>query len=191
MQMEKKTGYLNDIELFEMLAKDKKTAEKAFAELYSRYSQRIYAYCRKILGDKEEARDIFQETFVKFFQSAKEERVMTNVPAFLLRIARNLCVNTKRKEKSSVSFEEYMVPASNTGNEKEEMLDLIRHAQELLPDEYKEAFVLREYEGLSYAEIGEITGANMSTVKVRIFRAKQKLRELLTPYLKEFSHFDD
>lgn len=189
--MEKKAEYLNDIELFEMLAKDKKTAEKAFAELYSRYSQRIYAYCRKILGDKEEAKDIFQETFVKFFQSAKEERTMTNVPAFLLRIARNLCVNTKRKEKSSISFEEYMVKAKDTGNEKEEMLELIRCAQELLPDEYKEAFVLREYEGLSYSEIGEITGTSMSTVKVRIYRAKQKLRELLAPYMEEFSHFDD
>ena len=94
----------NDIELFDMLNSDKKTAELAFAELYLRHSSRIYAYCRRFLGNKDDAQDVFQDTFVKFVESAKKPRSMTNVPAFLLRITRNLCVNVKRKEKYPITF---------------------------------------------------------------------------------------
>jgi RNA polymerase sigma-70 factor (ECF subfamily) len=58
---------------------------------------------------------------------------------------------------------------------------------EQLPTDYKEAFVLREYEGLSYQEIAELTESSLSTVKIRIFRAKQKIREILAPYVADLS----
>lgn len=173
---------IGDSELYFMLDKDKATAEKAFAELYARYSSRVYAYCRRFLGNKDDARDIFQETFVRFFQSVNEDRVMTNVPAFLLKIARNLCVNFKRKNKETVSFEEYMYVNQNK-NDQDELLKLIKMALDFLPDEYKDLFILREYEGFSYNEISELTGLSLSTVKIRLFRAKQKIREILQPYL--------
>lgn len=177
----------SDNDLFYMLCDDKHTAEAAFSELFSRYSPRIYAYCRRFIGNREEAQDIFQETFIRFHQSASKDRVMTNVPAFILRIARNLCVNFKKREKQAVSFEDYMVPdyASDNNSEKTELLDLIKDALEVLPDEYKEPFILREYHGLSYNEIAEITGQQLSNVKVRIHRAKQKIKEILAPYMQE------
>lgn len=172
----------SDSELFYQLNKDKETAEKAFAVLYSRYSARIYAYCRRFLGNKYDAQDVYQETFVRFFQSAKQERDMTNVPAFLLKIARNLCVNFKRKTKENISYEDYM-NVHQEGNENEELLKLIKMAMELLPDEYRDIFILREYQGLSYNEIADVTKTSLANVKVRIFRAKQKIREILQPYL--------
>lgn len=177
----------SDNDLFYMLCDDKHTAEAAFSELFSRYSPRIYAYCRRFIGNREEAQDIFQETFIRFHQSASKDRVMTNVPAFILRIARNLCVNFKKREKQAVSFEDYMVAdyASDSNSEKTELLDLIKDALEVLPDEYKEPFILREYHGLSYNEIAEITGQQLSNVKVRIHRAKQKIKEILAPYMQE------
>lgn len=173
---------IGDIELYYRLDKDKETAGVAFAELYSRYSSRVFAYCRRFLGNKDDAKDIFQETFVRFFQSAQQDREMTNVPAFLLKIARNLCVNHKRKLKEVVSFEDYMTSDSGT-EDQDELLKLIKMALELLTPEYKDLFILREYNGLSYNEIAEITGLSLSTVKIRLFRAKLKIREILQPYL--------
>jgi RNA polymerase sigma-70 factor (ECF subfamily) len=177
----------SDPELFGMLTKDKRTAELAFAELYARHSSRIYAYCRRFLGNKEEAQDVFQETFAKFYECASDDREMTNTPAFLLRIARNLCVNLKKKERSTISFEDYMAVNRDTGKDDDELLELIKMALELLRPEFREMFVLREYEGFSYGEIAEITNESLSTVKIRIYRAKQKIREILKPYMAELS----
>ena len=177
----------SDEELFDLLNKEKRHREKAFAELYSRYSARVYAYCRKFIGNIEEAEDVFQDTFVRFYQSSKDERIMTNVPAFILTIARNLCVNSLRREKNDLSFEEYMVGREPRSLEKKELLELIKGAVENLPDDYREAFVLREYDGFSYNDIADITGAALSTVKVRIYRAKQKIKELLDPYMKDIA----
>jgi RNA polymerase sigma-70 factor (ECF subfamily) len=189
--MGKNFDQYGDTELFFMLSEAKEVSEKAFAELFARHSPRVFAYCKRFLNTKEEAEDVFQETFIKFHQSASKDRVMTNVPAFILTIARNLCVNQRRREKQAVSYEDYMAQDGiDTSNDKNELLDLIKMAIELLPDEYKEAFILREYDGLTYQEIGNLTGTTLTTVKVRIHRAKVKIREVLSPYLAEMSKFE-
>ncbi|MBK9247434.1 MAG: RNA polymerase sigma factor [Ignavibacteria bacterium] len=177
----------SDAELFYQMKDDKNIAERAFGELYSRHSPRVFAYCRRILGDRERAQDAFQDTFVKFYQSAQQDRIMTNVPAFLLRIARNLCLNAQRTRHQTVQFEDYHASMSDEPAEKTELLKLITTALELLPDDYREAFVLREYDGLSYQEIAEITNSSMATVKIRLFRAKQKIRDVLAPYLADLA----
>jgi RNA polymerase sigma-70 factor (ECF subfamily) len=179
---------MSDIELYAALKLEKPSSEKAFAELYARYSPRIFAYCRRILGDYDRAQDAFQETFVKFFNSAQQEREMTNVPAYLLRIARNLCLNMQRSDKGQISLEEYHLPSSyDMSHDKKELLSLITQAMETLPLDYKEAFILREYEGLSYQEIADMTESSLSTVKIRIYRAKQKIRDILAPYIADIS----
>lgn len=175
----------NDKELYLMLTEDRRVAEKAFAELYSRHSSRIYAFCRKFIGSKEEAQDIFQETFIRFHQSADKKKDMSNVPAYLLTIARNLCLNHARREKPSVPFEEHMYEDRDDTNEKNELLSILNTAIDLLPEEFKEVFILREYDGLSYAEIAEITGEKLATVKIRIHRAKQRIKEIVSPYLED------
>ncbi len=185
--MNKKFEHLDDEELFYLLKKKGEVAEKAFAELYQRHSPRVFAYCRRFLGNREEAQDVFQETFIRFFNSAKNDREMTNIPGFLLRIARNLCVNTKRRTKNHLQFEDYMAGESGHRHEKDELLNLIKMAIDLLPDDYKDVFILREYDGLSYADIAEIIDEPMTTVKIRIHRAKQKIREILAPYLADLS----
>ncbi len=185
--MDKAIEEHSDTELFYLMGEDKATADRAFEELYNRLSSRIYAYCRRFLTDKEEAKDVFQETFIRFYQSAAEQRDMTNVPAFLLKIARNLCVNCKRREKKAISFEDYMVVNFENKEENDELLNLIKRALDLLPDNYREVFVLREYDGLSYNDIADVTGASLSTIKIRLYRAKQKMRKILEPYLADIS----
>ncbi len=188
--MKKGLEEYTDAELFELLKSDKKRGEKAFSVLYARHSPRVYAYCRRFLGNREDAQDVFQETFIRFHASAEQDRVMTNMPAFLLKIARNLCVNLKRLERQDLTYEDYMYVPEDTSPDKSELLDLIKRAMELLTDDYREVFILREYEGMTYAEIAEITNESMANVKIRIFRAKQKIREILAPFLAEISKFE-
>ncbi|GMV52354.1 MAG: RNA polymerase sigma factor [Chlorobi bacterium] len=176
----------SDLHLFANLAKGEGIAQQALAELYRRYSQRIYTYCRKITGNNEVARDILQETFVKLFNKGKQAAVIENFPAYLMTIARNLCLTYKsRISREYVQFEDFHLSVRDVPYEQKELLQLIQTALDLLPDEYREAFVLREYNGLSYNEIAEVVGVSLETVKVRIFRAKQKLRDILAPYLED------
>ncbi len=177
-----------DVELYNLLKKDKETASLAFAELYARYSSRIYAYCKRFLGNTDEAKDAFQEVFVRFFQSTEQEREMTNIPAFLLTIARNYCFNSLRLQRDNVKFEDYM-SSSVELNDNEELLKLVKMAIDLLPDEYREMIILREYDGLTYLQIADVTQNNIATVKIKLHRARQKIRDILQPYLSEMSKY--
>lgn len=179
------TDFRTDSELFARLNDEHTVSERAFAELYARYAGRVYSFCLRFLGDADEAKDVYQDTFIRFYQSARREREMSNVPGFLLTIARNLCLNAKRDRKPTVTVEDVEAALAVPGQEQREFTQLVTMALEMLPDDYREVFVLREYEGLTYAEIADIIDTSLPTVKVRIFRAKQRLRQILTPYLME------
>lgn len=179
----------SDLELYDMVKNKKGQFEIAFAELYNRHSPRVFAYCKRYVGSKEEAKDVFQETFESFYKTTHQEREMTNIPAFLLRIARNLCINyikSRKKDSMNVSYEDYMAVNEERKFEgDDELLELINVALDTLPEKYKEMFILREYDGLTYSEIAEVTDEPIANVKVRIHRSKQKIREVLEPYIKE------
>lgn len=188
LQMSEKYSKFSDIELFEALSGEKVQAESAFAELYSRYSQKIYAYCLRVTGNKDEANDIFQETFLNFFNTAKLNHENTNISGLMITIARNLCINYTRSKKMHIVLEDYNLMTNDTGYEQKELLDLISNALELLEFEYKEAFILRQYHGFSYKEISDITDIPESTIRNRFWRAKEKIKEILTPYLNEITN---
>lgn len=185
MRFEEKT----DEDLFTLLRHKKRSiAEKAFQELYQRYATQVYNYCWTILRDKQDTEDAFQETFLKFYRSAQSERDMTNVPAFLFRIARNTCINIKKmRARAMDSFDEtFMHPTSEKKYEKNELLQLIDTAVKLLPDDLREIFLLREYYGYSYAEIATIVHISEEAARVRAFRARRQVQKILAPYINEF-----
>lgn len=188
--MGSKLDKYSDPELFELVQSRGKLADNAFSELYDRHSPRVFAYCRRFLGNKEEAQDVLQEAFIRLYKSSNSDREMTNVPAFILTIARNLCVNYQKKKKPLVSYEDYMFVRDNN-NDDNELLDLIKMAMETLPDDYKEVFILREYDGLSYQDIADITDTSLTNVKVRIYRAKQKIKDILEPYLADLNKHEN
>ncbi len=185
--MSNKNSKYNDTQLYEMLSGKRSEAEEAFAELYARHSQRVFAYCLRVTGHTEDAQDIFQETFLKFFDSAKEHDSIDNIPGYLLTIARNICINHKRDRKPNFTFEDFHTWTNESDYERNELLQLLATALELLEREYREAFVLRLYQGLSYPEIAKITGETVSAIKNRVWRAKEKLKEILVPYLEDLS----
>ena len=176
-------GKYSDAELLLMLKGRKREAEGAFAELYSRYAHRIYAYALRITGSGEEAQDIFHDTFMKLFESAKKMNNVSNIPAYILKIVRNLCLNYKRRKKDLINIEDLNITTNDTAYEKKELIELMACALDCIDFEHKEAFVLRQYHGMPYHEIAEIQEVPVSTVKNRVWRAKEKIKQILSPYL--------
>ncbi len=179
---------LSDEELFRVLGSEGERSRRAFELLYNRHSSRVYTYCRRMLNNSALAEDIFQEAFVKLHSAARSHRgTMTNTGAYLLRTARNLCLNEKQKKyNSTLSLEDFDLPAGNTPSyESAELAHLLETALAALPDDYREALVLKEHLGLSYNEIAEVLGTTMPIVRTRIYRAKGKLKDILAPYLED------
>lgn len=179
---------LSDSELCTLVYQGGETRNAAFEVLYDRHSPRVYTYCRKVMGQVNVLDDVFQETFVRFYKSLLIEREMSNVPGFLLRIARNLCIAEKEKAYNhTIEFDEAHVLGQASSLESEEMLALIDMAISMLPIEFREVFVLKEYMGFSYNEIADTLHTTMATVRTRLYRAKNMIREILAPYITDIN----
>jgi RNA polymerase sigma-70 factor (ECF subfamily) len=179
---------LSDSELHALLKENRRKAKAAFDEIYNRYSSKIYTYCHKVLDSHEVADDIFQDTFAKFFESAKNKKEIANIGGFLIRIARNSCINEKsRRHNDSVPLDEFKFPVFDKSYESKELNDILETALDALPDEYKEALVMKEFMDMTYQEIADSVGTTLANVRVRIFRAKNKLREIMAPYIKDLT----
>lgn len=176
-----------DNELYTLLRGRKEDAEGAFTEIYARYSQRVFAYCLRIIGNEDDAKDVFQNVFIKFYDSVHHRERMDFVGAFLLRIARNSCISFQRKNVTHLKLEDSFAKSDDFGYDQQELLQLISNAIELLDFEFREVFVLRQYHNLPYSEISKIVGDSETAVKSRYWRAKEKLKEILSPYLADLS----
>jgi RNA polymerase sigma-70 factor (ECF subfamily) len=175
----------NDMELLEALRSSKKSvSEVAFKVIYERYSSMVYNYCFKILGDDAESDDIFQEVFLKFVDTVKKNEPITLIKHFLIKISRNLCINYMRHNKVEINIQNfYDYTVQPHSYEDTELTDILRKAIDLLDVQYKEALVLRIYEGFSYEEMVKITGESYSVLKNRVWRAKEKIIAILQPFI--------
>jgi len=167
----------------ELINKYKAGDENGFVELYGRYKRRVFAYCLKMVGNRETAEDLFQEIFVRV-STKRESFISGSFSAWLFSIARNLCLNAIRDKVEHTSIDE--ISDSQGGivqpQEYDQTPEILRNAIEKLPEDLREVLVLRVYSEFSYEEIADMTKTKLATVKVRIFRAKQKLHEVLAPY---------
>lgn len=184
--MPKNINIMSDEELLQEFSKSKNEYDAAFSVIYSRHSSRIYLYCRKVLGESNYCDDIFQETFIKFYNAATSGYNIPSVQFYLLKIARNLCINIKKKNISYVEIEDFHLPYEEFTVENSELNKLVNMGLELLPDMHKEAFILQAFQGLSYSEIAAVLDVPVTTVRNWIVRAKSKLREILLPYFESY-----
>jgi len=160
---------------------------EAFRFLFEKYRNSIYRFCYKMLWDEEAAEDAFQETFIKVFENRTKFRG-DNFQAWVYKIAKNVCLNMIKKRREDVVFnEDYINPYEDVNYEFN--LDfVIKEAIDKLPESLKEAFILKEYEQLKYKDIAEILHIEENAAKVKVHRAKVKLREFLEPFVREFSN---
>lgn len=186
--MEKHSNISNwtDIELCVALSQSKSKAESAFTEIYNRYSNQVFVYILRTINNRADAKDIFQEVFLRFFDTCKNGARITHILPFLLKIARNICLNYFRDKKNSISFDEAINLLNNEIDvEKSEISELISNALSLLDYQTREIFVLHHYQNLTFNEIASITGETVAFVKTRYYRGKEKLKNILLPYFKK------
>lgn len=176
----------SDVELFRMIRESPVKAESAFRELYTRLAGNVYSYCRSLAWRREESDDLFQEAFARLYESAQQGRDISNVAGYVIKIARNLFLNMQRDKKPTVIIEDDTLSMEDVPHERTEMLELIHMAMELLTEDYREAFFLREFADLPYEEIAEIMGLSNVNVRIRVTRAREKIRSILQPYIAEF-----
>ena len=178
----------SDLDLISMMFENKQEEELAFSELYDRYESMLRAYVITVTRDETTTEDLVQETFISFYNTIKKGNEFPNVPGFLIKVARNLCLNNKRIDKRTTPLEDFdIVAEESSGYENKELLELIIMSTEFLKDKYRRAFMMKEFEGMKYREIAEIESIALATAKIRVMRARKMIISTLKPYIKDMS----
>ena len=177
-----------DVDLIKMISSKKPEGESAFSELYDRYAVKLRSFCNYMVQSSANVEDIFQETFIFFYTNVRAGKEVSNAIGYLISIARNLCLKYYRDKKTNVPFDvDSLVIDESRELEKNELLDLVVKTLPLLESKYREAIIMREFEGLSYPEISEICQTSVSNAKSRVFRAHKQIIKILEPYLKDLA----
>ncbi len=180
--------------------------DQAFFTIYERYKASIYAYCAQALLSaglsRETVEDTFQDVFLRLVQY-RDTFTGGDFKPWIFTVTRHSCLSIKKRTFRQHSGIEYIGDGVNFDDDvasevrqafavgddplermsQEEQTGLLLAAIAKLPEEFREALMLSEYEGLTYDEIGRILGASLSTIRIRIFRAKARLRKMLLPVL--------
>jgi RNA polymerase sigma-70 factor (ECF subfamily) len=173
-----------------------------FQYLVMKYETRVFNHCMRIVGDKEESADLTQEVFLKVFRNIEKYEHTYAFYTWLYRITVNCCIDYLREKKRRIAkfpltpiysndgaaeTKEVEIPDERFGPENRAInLELNRTLNEALgslPENLRSIIVLKEVEGLSYAEIADIVKCSLGTVKSRMHRARVQLKEYLTPHL--------
>lgn len=173
---------------------------EAFRILVERYQNRAYRLALRVMRDEESARDVVQEAFLKAYRSLDRFEGRSSFYTWFYRIVMNLCLDAKRRQPvgRQVEWDEQVAMHTPTATgldavdadrqraagpsgelERAELRDALRKAIEQLPDDARQTLLLREVDGLSYAEIAQALQIPKGTVMSRLHHARRRLRGLL------------
>jgi len=167
--------------------------QAAFLELYDRYRGPIFRFAYRLLGSVEIAEDVTHDCFLSLIRKPENFRPeRASLKTYLYAAARNLALKHFRNQGRETGMDEVSEEpkeASSRGPLRrlldEELATQVREAILSLPPLQREALILFEYEGLSLSEVAEIEGTDVGAVKARLYRAREGLRRILSPYLKD------
>lgn len=162
------------------------------------YGKDIYSFCRQLTGSRQEADDLYQDTFLKIVEIYGRLDFEMNPKGYLLSVSVNLWRNRKRKfairqriTGPEISMDDTVLELPSSEQSVEDQMisreekDLVRHAVERLPEKYRIPILLFYMEELKIAEIAEILGIPQGTVKSRLYKAKKVLEKELEVVLNE------
>ena len=166
--------------------------ESCFEELVRRYQRPIAAYVYRMVGNYDAALDLTQEVFIKVYNSLSRYRSEFKFSTWIYKIAHNAAIDHLRRhavreqalvtgpesERREISIESRRLTPEQESERKERRSE-IEAVVQLLPTAYRELIVLRHSQDLSYDEIAEVTGLPLGTVKNRLFRAREAMRDQL------------
>jgi len=142
------------------------------------FSDNIYRFVLKHLKNQDVAHDVVQDTFAKVWVK-HEEISVEKAKSYLFTTAYHSLIDTLRKEKYMDDVEKVDGQQSSGAVKDMDLQRILHEALDQLPEIQRTVILLRDYEGYAYDEIGEITDLKESQVKVYIFRARKKLKQIL------------
>ncbi|CAN5677204.1 RNA polymerase sigma factor SigW [soil metagenome] len=172
-----------------LVSQAKAGSQAAFEALVQRYERQIYAFTYRMMGNPDDAFDLTQECFIRAYKNLDRTNAELNVSAWLHRIASNACLDQLRRRKrirwlpwDSAKHEPLL---SNHPTDNPERVALaVENASDVqkvlgaMSPRNRQALILREFEGMSTREIGEIMGLSRSAVKSVLFRAREEFRQV-------------
>jgi RNA polymerase sigma-70 factor (ECF subfamily) len=168
--------------------------QDAFGEIVEIYKNSIYQLCYRMLGNRHEAEDIAQEAFIRAYVNIRSFNQNLKFSTWLFRIATNLCIDRLRKKKPDYYLDAEVAgtegltmysqvssdsPLPETEVESLELQETVQKEILKLPEKYRSAIVLKYMEDMSLNEISEILELPLGTVKTRIHRGREALRQQL------------
>ena len=142
------------------------------------YSDNIYRFILKNIRDEARARDIVQDTYEKLWRNAENVNA-EKVKSYLFTTAYHTMIDVMRKDKRQTSIEEHPVAEESHDHQYSDLSEVLNQAVSRLPEIQRTVLLLRDYEGYSYREIGELTILSEAQVKVYIYRARVFLKNYI------------
>jgi RNA polymerase sigma-70 factor (ECF subfamily) len=168
--------------------------ETAFVALYQRHRDLVFRFAYRLLQSPETAEEITHDCFLSLIkdpQRFKADRGKASLRTYLCAAARNLAFKRLRRAGVETAIDDLSEQLAATASQQPlrlllnaEVSEAVRKAVGELPPLQREALILFEYEEMSLAEIAEVAGADVGTVKSRLHRARERLRVTLAPYFK-------
>jgi RNA polymerase sigma-70 factor (ECF subfamily) len=172
---------------------------QAFQALYERYRRKVYAVAYGFLRNQEDALDIVQEAFIKVHRYLAKFEGQSSFYTWLYRITANLCIDHLRRSgrKRDVEFDDglrhdaesdatgtAMLPLSKLGDpseafESQEILGAVQDSLQHLTEKHRAVIVMRELQGMSYAEMAKAMDCSKGTIMSRLFHARRNMQRLL------------
>ncbi|MGD8586596.1 MAG: sigma-70 family RNA polymerase sigma factor [Chloroflexota bacterium] len=181
-------NYQSSVDEVAWLEEARRGSKEAFGRLITAYQSPVFNLAYRMLGNADEAEQAAQEAFIRAWTRLDSYDPDHKFSTWLLSITSNYCIDQLRKRRAQLLSIEGPLPAhpslmsehtdgpeaQATSNERQER---VQHLLNTLPDDYKQAVVLRYWYDMSYEEIAEVMETTVSAIKSRLFRARRQLAE--------------
>jgi len=160
---------------------DLRALEELFERLYAQYNRPLFSYVLRLVGQWEQAEDLTQETFVKAYRALARVPADSNYRAWLYRIATNTCYDALRRKRLIQwlpFFDDDAGPPTDSPERAAADVLAVRAASAQLPPDQRTCLVLYIYDNFSTEEIAEVMGCSRGAVKTRLFRARERFRQV-------------
>ena len=142
------------------------------------FSDNVFRFILKNIRDEERSRDIVQDSYEKLWRN-HENVNFEKVKSYLFTTAYHTMIDVIRKDKRQTFIEDYQIPEEKHDEQYSDLTEILNEAVKRLPEIQRIVILLRDYEGYSYKEIGDITTLNEAQVKVYIYRARLFLKNYI------------